>query len=914
MIEQIKKIFRDWDGAIISFFAISLLIGVSRSLGWFQTWELLAFDWFYNLRTPEHTDERIIIVGINDADINSLSSYPVSDAVLADLIKKISQQDPRIIGLDLIRNFPVPPGNEEFEKVLLTTPNLVGISKVLGNESNPSIPAYDILEKQNRYTAADIFRDTDGKLRRGILYPPSERLVPGLGYLLAHDYLRGKGFNRTINDDGNLKYGEVVFPRFNGNDGGYVDVDRGGYQILINWRGKPGSFKTVSLTEVRSNRIPADLFKDKIVLIGVTSKTVRDDFLTPYTTISKNYELPTHGVEVQANFASHIISAVLDGRPTIQVVPDSIEYIWISFWIAIASGFAWYSVKKANKPELASLLTLVAVGGLITGVSYFCYWAFVNYGYWIPTVPLWLGMPISTAVVLLWGYITRIRKKQRELEDFLEALPVGVFICDRQGNPYYTNDTARSILGDRLSKISTAAELKESYKIYRPDATIPESGEEWPILKALEGKNIKSLDLEIEVSKEERKAIEVNASPIYDENEKITYAIAAFEDITERERLKLENQLLQPVGEESIYKLGGGLLPTASSYVVRSTDQKLYQELLKGNFCYVLNARQMGKSSLRNKIMNQLEKRGYCCAAIDLGQINSIDLKPEQWYASLVFELSKKFKKSISFTPYSNFYDWWKNLEQLSPVTKLKYFFSEIILENIDSKIFIFIDEIDSVRSLSFNTDDFFAFIRSLYNERGVNSEFDRLNFVMLGAASPNCLIRNVNSTPFNLGTSIILSGFKSNEVTPLFKGIKDKCIRPEKVLLEILAWTGGQPFLTQKVCLLVSQSPQIITEGKEKESIDKIVHEEIIDNWTAKDDPVHLKTIRDHLLDSTNKFKLLTLYQVILEQNIIIWDNSPIQEELFLSGLVTLENNNLRVFNKIYQTIFDSIWIESNL
>ena len=505
----------------------------------------------------------------------------------------------------------------------------------------------------------------------------------------------------------------------------------------------------------------------------------------------------------------------------------------------------------------------------------------------------------------------KLESAKQELEEFLEAVPIGVLIADRFGNPYRSNSAAKKILGDRLSKIKTASELAQYYPTFDQFGSLYQK-DNYPIARALRGDNLAALDVEIEINKGKRIPIEINATPVRNEKGELIYAIAAFQDISERERLKRENLLLQPVEMKEGYQLGGGLKAGASTYVVRPSDRQLYQKILKGDFCYVFNARQMGKSSLRNKTMRQLEGKGYRCAAIDLTEIGSVGLTLDEWYGDLVFRLSTCLQIS-KFNSYSELPDWWASLNGLSSFCKIQQFIYEIVLKNIKTKIVIFIDEIDSVRRLSFNTDDFFCLIRILYDSRERNPELERLNFVLLGAATPRSLMSDLSSSIFNVGVEITLSGFKIDETQPLAKGIKEKCDRPLTVLEEILRWTGGQPFLTQKICHFVKESPNNISAGFESQRIEQLVRDKIILDWTTKDNPAHLDVIQQVILKSPNKSNLLKIYQKILEGAEVKWDNSDLHKELILSGLIITEKGFLKVFNSIYTTIFDSKWSEQN-
>jgi WD40 repeat protein len=360
------------------------------------------------------------------------------------------------------------------------------------------------------------------------------------------------------------------------------------------------------------------------------------------------------------------------------------------------------------------------------------------------------------------------------------------------------------------------------------------------------------------------------------------------------------------------YSVGGCLTVTAPSYVLRQSDRELYTGLKAGEFCYVLNASQMGKSSLRVRTMQRLQAEGIACAAIDMSDMGTEDITPEQWYASVI----NSIVNSLGLYDCFDLEDWWQKNVSLSNVNRLSQFIEEILLKRVTQPMVIFVDEIGSVLKLPFEIDDFFAVIRGCYNHRADNPIYQNLTFALLGVANSSDLIRDKQRTPFNVGRSIELKGFTLHEAQPLAAGLATKADNPNAVLKEILRWTGGQPFLTQKVCCSIAASPFPIAAGSEVELVNNLIRVEIIENWEAQDDPVHLKAIRNRVLTSGAERvgQLLTLYQQIVEREEIFADDSLEQMELQLSGLVMQSEGKLRVYNPIYAVVFDSQWLEQCL
>jgi hypothetical protein len=354
----------------------------------------------------------------------------------------------------------------------------------------------------------------------------------------------------------------------------------------------------------------------------------------------------------------------------------------------------------------------------------------------------------------------------------------------------------------------------------------------------------------------------------------------------------------------SFFVVGGTLRRDALSYIERAADQTLYQALRAGEICYLLTARQMGKSSLMVRTAARLRDNGARVAVLDLTSLGQ-NLTAEQWYNGLVERAGRQFRLEEEVE------DYWRRFPQLGPMRRFMLVLSDVILPVREDRIVIFVDEIDAVRSLPFSTDEFFAGIRECFNRRSLDPQTERLTFCLLGVASPSDLIRDTRTTPFNIGRRIELTDFTEQEAMPLVQGLGADDGVGSALLRRVIYWTGGHPYLTQRLCQAVAQEGAV----RNTSAVDRLCQELFL-STRARDRDDNLLFVRERMLRSeVDSPGLLTIYERILDGKRVPDDETnPMLSVLRLSGITRVDNGTLKVRNRIYKHVFNHDWVISSM
>ncbi len=445
------------------------VVMIARLTGTLQFLELTVLDTMLRLRPAEPMDERVVIVGITEDDIQRAKTYPLPDRNIAQIIQRLNTYQPAVIGLDLFRDLPVPPGHAELVKIFQTTPNVIAVEKALPDRTGAMVKPPPTLPP-DQIGFADALLDSDGKLRRSLLGASNEQgdFRFSLSMRLAETYLKKTAnldLDNGVRDSEAMRFGSVELPRFRPNTGGYVRADAGGVQTLINFRSGRHPFPVLTLPELQTGVEPARL-RDKIVLIGVIAPSVKDIVNT--SAIAAENPALIYGVEAQAHAVSQIISAVLDRRPLLTVWDDGWEYLWIGVWgvLGIVLGRSLSSPAKSFWALMGVSLGLIlgGYGGLILG-------------WWIPMVPALLALMLNgVGLAAFYRYDealrSRLRDRQMTIDQTFNAIHNGPLQTLAQLlRTAQEQEISQPQLLQQLRHLNQ--ELRQVYDVVRQEALLP---------------------------------------------------------------------------------------------------------------------------------------------------------------------------------------------------------------------------------------------------------------------------------------------------------------------------------------------------------------------------------------------------------------------------------------------------------
>ena len=436
-----------------------LVVLTLRSLCLLQGLELQTTDRYFQVRSAEAMDDRVVIVEVTKTDLQRNEPWPPSDERLAQLLERLNRMKPSAIGLNLYRDLPIPPGSIAFNNILADTPNLISAEQLadgmsgVGNGSHPLISPPPAAPKDQIGFNNNIL-DGDQKVRRAFLYWKDERgiIQESFALKLSKLYLAQRQIyaQPSLDRPSDLQLGRGIFRQIQSDTGAYVRADAGAYQILVNFRGGKTPFQTFSMQAVLSGDVALEAVRDRIVLVGATAENLNDFAATPYTR-QQPYQPKSStwisGVALQAQFVSQIVSAALDGRLMFQSWVEGVEIAWIGLWSWMGVLLCWRL--RGPKRSLCGMI------GLAIGVT-LCGYGLFLLGWLVPVVAPIVGLLVAWALVMM----VRAHKEEELARsmDFLNriinTIPDPIFVKDSQNRWVVLNEAYARFVGASLQELT----------------------------------------------------------------------------------------------------------------------------------------------------------------------------------------------------------------------------------------------------------------------------------------------------------------------------------------------------------------------------------------------------------------------------------------------------------------------------
>ncbi len=376
----------------------TLLVGGVKQLGGVDALELRAYDQMMRLRPDEGVDPRLLLVAVTEDDLRIQQRSTLSDQTIAEALAILQSDRPAVIGLDIYRDLPQPPGNEALQ-TQLQAPNLIAITK-LGDDNITQVPPPPGIPTE-RIGFNDIPIDPDGVVRRALLFGGTNR---SFALQLALHYLQTHGIQPKPSpaNPQNMQLGQAIFVPLEADSGGYQTNDPEGYQMLLDYRNRHRAARQVTLEQVLSGQLSPEWVKDKIVLFGTTAASSRDLFYTPYSAGEvANHQMP--GVEVHAQMVSQILSAAVAERSLFGFFPNWAEWLWLWSW-AIAGGSLAASLRHPIRLGLSGSGLLIA----LAGTSFLLFLSSV----WVPVVAPILTVLLTAGTIVAYQAQQSYRQQQ----------------------------------------------------------------------------------------------------------------------------------------------------------------------------------------------------------------------------------------------------------------------------------------------------------------------------------------------------------------------------------------------------------------------------------------------------------------------------------------------------------------------
>jgi WD40 repeat protein/subtilisin-like proprotein convertase family protein len=356
--------------------------------------------------------------------------------------------------------------------------------------------------------------------------------------------------------------------------------------------------------------------------------------------------------------------------------------------------------------------------------------------------------------------------------------------------------------------------------------------------------------------------------------------------------------VIQPA---EFFVVGGPVKPERSCYVERAADRRLEDAVRARRLCCVLGPRAIGKSSLLHRVARTTRAAGGMAATLDLRPIAEHGSAiPADWLQLVAERIAAGLELGVDVRA------WW-SAGSAPGENRLLAFFWEIVLTNTTAPIAVLIDDVDAVLELQFAA-DFFGAIGECHARRGREPDFARLSFVLAGCTTQRELAETFPDCGAAEAAIVEPEDFTPEQAYTLavaFGGVQELA---QALMDRICAWTGGHPYLTQRVARGVAR------KGGRLEDVERVVREQLLELTAAARDPL-LAHVRASLGDSSRTARRATklLQQLAAGAERAQPTDVAVRERLWLSGTVRADGERFRIRNRIFKELVAAGWLKTN-
>lgn len=355
--------------------------------------------------------------------------------------------------------------------------------------------------------------------------------------------------------------------------------------------------------------------------------------------------------------------------------------------------------------------------------------------------------------------------------------------------------------------------------------------------------------------------------------------------------------VIQPA---EFFVVGGPVQPERPCYVEREADRQLENALRAKRLCLVLGPFATGKSSLLQRAARTLRRHGTLVAVVDLKRVAEQGSATPDGSLRLVAErIAADLALGVDVGA------WWSANASVKD-RRLVEFFWQIVLTNTTAPIVMLFDDVDAALQQPFAA-DLLGAIRACYARRRSEPDFARLGFALAGAVSR----RQLEQASADFGVADVeivephdFNAEQSYRLAVAFGGEQELA---QALMDRIRAWTGGHPYLTQRVARGAAR------KGGRFEDVERMVREQVLAPDAAARDPV-LARVRAWLGDPSRPARHASklLQKLAAGGKAAEPADAAVRERLWLSGTVHVgADKQVRARNRIVRELVAAGWLK---